>query len=107
VCNKFGIRAFFLGEASMADGTQMNQMAETLAALKKTVDRNEEIRKQCDAETNKKFETITADFKNIQCNFQNEFKIIQNQLKQLIPAVPLTAGKEKEFSLKQHLRKIK
>jgi hypothetical protein len=96
VCNKFGIRAFFLGEASMADGTQMNQMAETLAALKKTVDRNEEIRKQCDAETNKKFETITADFKSIQCDFQNEFKIIQNQLKQLIPVVPLTAGKEKE-----------
>jgi hypothetical protein len=63
----------FLEKEVMADRTRLNQMAKNLSALKKTIDRNEEVRKQCDAETNRKFE---ARFETITSEFQNEFKTI-------------------------------
>jgi hypothetical protein len=45
VCNKFGIEHFLGMLAAMTDGTRLTQLAENFAALKKTVDRNEESRK--------------------------------------------------------------
>jgi hypothetical protein len=72
-----------------------------LTALKKTVERNEENRRQTKAESNKKFEDI---LKTITSSFTEEIRALKLQLKEdrTVPIVLANGGADKKNSVAIH-----